>query len=77
MIKIKQIDHTADVGFFIEASTLNELFKAAAIETFNVMTNLKKIKSKITKKINNIKSNKNTTPAIISFVEKLLANWST
>ena len=38
------INHTADVGFTIEAATVNELFEGAAILTFEVMTDLKKIK---------------------------------
>ena len=45
------INHTADVGFTIEARTLNELFKGAAILTFEVMTNLKKINPIIVKTV--------------------------
>ena len=70
MFKIKYFDHTADIGFLIKASTLNELFKSAALATFDVMTNLKIVKPKKSKKIS--LKNKNIDLLLFNFIEELI-----
>ena len=70
MFKITQFDHTADIGFNIKASSLNELFKASAIATFDSMVNLKQIKPK-TKRIIKLK-NKEVDKLLFDFLEELI-----
>ena len=70
MYKYKFLDHTADVGFEIESSSLNELFKASAILTFDVMADLKKVSPKITKKIK-LKNSK-IDNLLFNFIEELI-----
>src|SRR3989344_4961401 len=70
MFKIKQFDHTADIGFNIEASSLNELFKASAIATFDTMVDIKKIKPKLKKTIK-LKNNK-IDQLLFDFIDELI-----
>ncbi|HNR67749.1 MAG TPA: archease [bacterium] len=37
MISVERLQHTADIGLALKASTLEELFKAAAIELFRLI----------------------------------------
>ena len=70
MYKYTFIDHTADIGFKIEASSLNELFKGAAILTFDVMTDVKKVKPKIKKNIE--LQSKEIDRLLFTFIEELI-----
>ncbi|MEK6934825.1 MAG: archease [Nanoarchaeota archaeon] len=70
MYKIKPIDHTADIGFNLEASSLDELFKAAATATFETMVDLKQIKPK-TKKTIKLK-NKEVDKLLFDFLDELI-----
>ena len=70
MHKITQIDHTADVGFIIEADSLNELFEAVAHHVLEVMVNTKKVKQKITKKIT--LKNEKIDQLLFNFIEELI-----
>lgn len=70
MFKHKFLDHTADVGFKMEASSLNELFEGAAILTFEVMADLKKVSPKLTKKIS--LENKSIDKLLFDFIEELI-----
>ncbi|MEK6952868.1 MAG: archease [Nanoarchaeota archaeon] len=70
MFKITQFDHTADIGFNIEASSLSELFKASAIATFDTMVDIKKIKPKIKKTIK--LKNKELDKLFFDFIEELI-----
>lgn len=70
MFKITQFDHTADIGFNIEASSLNELFKASAIATFDTMVEIKKIKPKLKKTIK--LKNKEIDKLFFDFIDELI-----
>jgi len=70
MYKIKFFDHTADVGFLVDANTFPELLKGAAIATFDTMTNLKKISPKLTKKIK--LKNKDQDKLLFEYIEELI-----
>ena len=70
MFKIKQFDHTADVGFKVEADELSELFKGAAIATFDVMVDLNNVEEKITKKIK--LKNKSYDKLLYDFIDELI-----
>jgi len=70
MFKITQFDHTADIGFNIEASSLDELFKASAIATFDTMVEIKEIKPK-TKRIIKLK-NKDIDQLLFDFLCELI-----
>lgn len=48
----KYFDTTADIGIEVTSKNLTEAFKNSATATLNLITDIKKIETKITKKIN-------------------------
>jgi SHS2 domain-containing protein len=69
-MKYKFIDHTADVMFEAFGSSLSKVFENAALATFEVQCDLKKIEKKIEKKIK-LKS-KNIEDLLFDFIEELI-----
>lgn len=61
---------TADVCFEIEAKTLEELFRDAALATESVMVELKTVKKKIKKEI--ALKNENNEKLLFDFLEELI-----
>ena len=70
MQNIKFFSHTADVEFESYGATLEKAFENAALALFGVMTNIKKVKPKIKKKIN-IES-EDLESLLYDFLEKFL-----
>ena len=70
MKKYKFIDHTADVMFEAYGKTLNKIFENAALATFEVQCNLRKIERKIKKKIK--LKNDDIANLLFDFLEELI-----
>ena len=51
MGQYKLIDHTADIGIFVEGEDLKDLFATSAYAMFSQMIDLSKIKDKKTKRV--------------------------
>ena len=70
MQKYKFLDHTADILFEAYGKSLSEVFKNAALATFETQVNLKTVSSKIKK---NIKlKNENIENLLFDFLEELI-----
>jgi len=69
-MKYQILDHTADVMFEVYGKSLNELFKNAAIATFDVMVKRSSITPKIKKEIN--LTNKDPEKLLFEFIEELI-----
>lgn len=69
-MKFKFVPHTADVQFEAYGRTINEAFQNAASAMFDVITNTRKVKPKISKKIK-VKSEDNES-LLYDFLQKLL-----
>ena len=69
-MKYKFIDHTADVMFEVKAKTLKEIFENAALATFEVQVDLKRVKRIVKKKIK-LKSN-DIQDLFFDFLEELI-----
>jgi len=69
-MKYKILDHTADVIFEIYGKNINELFKNAAIATFDVMVRRSSISPKIKKEIT--LTNKSLELLLFDFIEELI-----
>ncbi len=54
MYKIKYIDHIADIGFTIKATSIEELFSASLLEMFNILCEKDKLEGKIIRGKNKI-----------------------
>ena len=65
MNKFEFIDHTGDLGILVYGKSLSELFQHAAEALFQIITEPKKIRKKITRKIS----------LQASGVEELLVSW--
>ncbi len=70
MKRYKFIDHTADVMFEAYGKNLNELFENAALATFEVQCDLKKVERKIKKKIK--LKNEDMEKLLFDFLEELI-----
>ncbi|MBS3156615.1 archease [Candidatus Woesearchaeota archaeon] len=70
MKKYKFIDHTADVMFDAYGKNLNKVFENAALATFEVQCNLKKVERKIKKKIK--LKNDDLEKLLFDFLEELI-----
>ena len=70
MKKYKFIDHTADVMFEAYGENLNKVFENAALATFEVQCNLKKVERKVKKKIK--LKNEDMEKLLFDFLEELI-----
>lgn len=70
MFKVNYFEHTADIGFTLEADSFSELCKGAATVTFEAMGSLKKIGKKIGKKV--VLQNKEYDKLLFEFIEELI-----
>ena len=70
MKKYKFIDHTADVMFDAYGKNLNKVFENAALATFEVQCNLKKVERKVKKKIK--LKNEDMEKLLFDFLEELI-----
>ncbi len=50
-MNFEYFDTTADIGIKTKSNSINEAYKNAALATLNIITDINKIKSKITKEI--------------------------
>ena len=69
-MKYRFIDHTADVMFEAFGSSLSKVFENAALATFEVQCDLKKVDKKIKKKIK--LKNENVENLLFDFLEELI-----
>ena len=69
------LPHTADVKFKAYGKDLEEAFKNAALATFDIMTDIKKVKTKIEKEIS-VKAIRKET-LLYDFLEALLYQMDT
>jgi len=70
MFSIKYFEHTADIGFTVEADSFPELCRGAASATFEAMGNLKKVGKKVVKRV--ILQNKEYDKLLFEFIEELI-----
>lgn len=52
MVRVEQIDHTADVGLRVEAGSLDELFTASARAMFEVIADLDNVRNQLAIRVN-------------------------
>jgi|TARA_Y100000310_G_scaffold310059_1_gene354820 SHS2 domain-containing protein len=64
------LEHTADVMFEVNGKSLKEIFENAALATFEVQVDLKKVKRKVKKKIK--LKNKDIGLLLFEFLEELI-----
>ncbi|MBI3032748.1 archease [Candidatus Woesearchaeota archaeon] len=70
MVDIKFLEHTADAKFQAYGQTLEQAFISAGVGMFNLLTNVKKIKPKIS---HNIKVEASSKEALLyDFIDELL-----
>lgn len=68
--KYKFIDHTADVMFEAYGKSLNKVFENAALATFDVQCDLKKVERKVKRKVK--LKNDDNEKLLFDFLEELI-----
>ena len=69
-MSFEYLPHTADVKFRASGKNLNEVFSSAALATYNLLTDVKKIKLNEIKKIK--LESKNRESLLYDFLERLI-----
>ena len=69
-MSFKYLPHTADVKFKARGKNLNEVFSSAALATYNILIDVKKIKLNEIKKIK--LESKNKESLLYDFLERLI-----